>query len=163
MICTTSEDQTAKIWSILSPHKPHLIQELKRHKLAITSVDWKKMKNLGKVLAVCSDDKIIRVYKEETGSNEYKIFCELDISFIQGFFTLTYLSLENVIYLLTQIGSRVFCVTQMGHLLIYDLEEQKFEFQEKIHLGGIESLCVDSENNRVLTCSSDNCVHITHY
>ena len=55
-IVTSSEDQTCRVWKIAVGHNPTLVAELKGHKRAVTSVDWKKLADGKEYLVSCSDD-----------------------------------------------------------------------------------------------------------
>lgn len=128
-IITCSEDQTSVIWQLGYPEnrddsnqKLHVLnkQQLKKHNLAVTSVDWKVMcSKLGSheqtYVADCSDDKVINVYKfsNKENINDYESVVSLDMSFKNEWFTLTYLCLEDN-------GRYLAVSSQMGNLFVYD-------------------------------------------
>lgn len=146
---SVSEDQTCRIWKG-SNAKPELLQVLKGHELAVTSVDWKEMsKSAGsEVLVTCSDDQTFRIYNPEKDFS--LVFCG-NVHFLQEWQTLTYLALETH-------GDFLAIVSQTGYLFIFDLSTRQFFFKNKIHLGGIEGL--QWQNELIVTCGSDNLVSI---
>ena len=99
MISTTGEDQTCMTWTApLHSDAFEMVQEVSRHRLAVTCVDWQVMKpGLGSVLACCSDDKVVRAFKFEPETRVCEVFVEFDFSFLNEFFTLTYMCLEKVV------------------------------------------------------------------
>lgn len=125
------------------------IAHLKGHELATTSIDWKFMrKDIGEVFVSCSDDK--RIILRQPRHN-FEVFRQLETSTIREWHTLTYLALENG-------GSRVAIGSQNGYLFIYDIKQDRFEFAEKVHLGGVEGLVWAGD--KIITCSSDLAINI---
>lgn len=61
-LVTSSEDQTCRVWSLKTSCNPAMIKELKGHTHAVTSVDWKRLRDGREYMVSCSDDKTIRVY-----------------------------------------------------------------------------------------------------
>ncbi|EAS01161.2 WD domain, G-beta repeat protein (macronuclear) [Tetrahymena thermophila SB210] len=143
LIATSSEDTTVKIYKISNDHI-NLKQTLNAHKLAVTSIDWKKMSgDLKEIFASCSDDQTIVIYDPQRNFEIVSIF---STSFIKDWHTLTYISLEEN-------GTRVAVGSQNGYLFIIDLVQNKFIFAERVHLGGIEG--VIWKKNKIFTCSND--------
>ncbi|KAL4494969.1 hypothetical protein ABPG72_015669 [Tetrahymena utriculariae] len=148
LIATSSEDTTIKIFNI-EKNRIGLKQTLNAHKLAVTSIDWKKMScQLKEIFASCSDDQTIVIYDPQRDFEIISIFCT---SFIKDWYTLTYLSLEEE-------GSRVAVGSQNGYLFVIDLILKKFIFAERVHLGGIEG--VIWKKNKIFTCSNDCSVNV---
>mgnify|MGYP000393768503 CR=1 FL=1 len=108
--------------------------------------------SLGNIVACCSDDKVIRAFKYDISTGKAELHSQFDFSFLNEFFTLTYMALERN-------GRLLAVASQIGHLFVYDLEGHRLVFHEKIHLGGIEGLAM--HGNLVFTCSSDNCIIMT--
>ncbi len=162
LVATTSEDQTCKIWSLTNNSTDfNCLQEVSKHRLAATCVDWQVMKpGLGNVLACCSDDKIARAFSFNAEDKKCTLIAEVDFSFLNEFFTLTYLALERVVSP-HQSGSLLAVGSQIGHLFLFDLEKKSLVFCEKLHLGGVEGLAIHGRT--VFTCSSDNTVMISRY
>ena len=73
---------------------------LKGHLKAVTSLDWKILKDGKQYLVSCSDDDFIRVYNpskvSEDGTTEAEFLYAIDTHFITDWHTLTYLALEDV-------------------------------------------------------------------
>ncbi len=143
-----SEDQTALIWSF-SEGKPTIRQKLSGHTKAVTSVDWQIME-IGEILATCSDDRKIRIY-ELKGKN-FELREEVYIDFVKEWFTLTYIALEKA-------GRRLACVAQNGFLFVYNLQEKRFEFSERVHLGSCEGL-VWGEFGKLVSCAADLTIQV---
>ena len=62
-LATCSEDQSCKVWTLESKN-PKLLQHLKGHTLAVTSVDWQVMDpRIGEIFVSLSDDQTFRVYR----------------------------------------------------------------------------------------------------
>lgn len=118
---------------------------MKDHTLAVTCVDWKKVKVFdGELLAICSDDRRISLYNP---LKEFSKIGEITTLGLDEWHTLTYLSLEDN-------GTRIACSTQHGYLCIWDLTLFKVPlFAKKVQHGGIEGL--KWRGNIIATCSSD--------
>ena len=99
LVATTSEDQTCKTWSLAANSASFSpLQEVSKHQLAATCVDWQVMKpGLGSVVACCSDDKLARAFRFSPEDQQCTLLAEVDFSFLHEFFTLTYLALEKVV------------------------------------------------------------------
>ena len=145
-IVTSSEDQTCRVWNIRYGYNPVLVTELKGHTLAVTSVDWKRMKNGKEYFVSCSDDDFIRVY--DTAEDRYDLLFTLNTKFIKDWHTLTYLSLEEN-------GEHLAIVSENGYLFVWNLLEQKSLYSRKIHGGSVESLAWRDDS--LICCSSDCC------
>ena len=165
-IVTGSEDQSIKIWKIKINKeknyikKNNLIKEIKEHKYAVTCLDWTSIKysnNDKEVLLSCSDDKTIIIF--DSLDEKFNILLKVDFSkCIWGFFTLTYCSFNHCDDIKNK-NNNLLCVgAQAGYLIIYDIEEKKIKFLEKIHYGGIEGVVF--ENNIISTCGNDNVFNI---
>lgn len=167
-IVSGSEDQSIKIWKIILDKNLNKIIEnkiikiIKKHKYAVTCVDWSKIKinNINKdCLLSCSDDKTISLF--DCSNEEFNQILSVDFSeYIRGFFTLTYCSFNHIE--ISYLGNdNMICIgTQAGYLIIYDIKERKINFNEKIHYGGIEG--VSFENNIISTCGNDNVFNILY-
>ncbi|KAL4450886.1 hypothetical protein ABPG74_011728 [Tetrahymena malaccensis] len=147
-VATSSEDTTIKIFSI-QKNLLSLKLTLNTHKLAVTSIDWKKMNGqLKEIFASCSDDQTIVIYNPQ---RNFEVISTFSTSFINDWHTLTYISLEEN-------GSRVAVGSQNGYLFVIDLVLKKFIFADRIHLGGIEGVIWKS--NKIFTCSNDCSVNV---
>lgn len=155
-MCTSSEDQTIRVWNINysdDKYAEKLIKVIKDNKLAVTCLDWNIMKlaeQNKEVLISCSDDKTVNIYDTmDNFNNIYKIDFSKNIN---GFFTLTYISLNSK-------PTEDFAVTtQSGYLIIYSPNSSKIKFLEQISYGGIEGLIFD---DKILsTNANDNIVNI---
>ena len=151
-ILTASEDQTVRLWQLSDEiSNPKLKQVLSGHTAAVTSVDWKQLKQVGEVLATCSDDKTVRIYQRE--AKEFKLQFVLDTYFLTDWHTLTYMALEDQ-------GTRIAAVTENSYLVIWDLvdslkhKRQTVLFAKKIHIGSIESL---QWKQNTLVCAASDC------
>jgi hypothetical protein len=104
--------------------------------------------DIGEVFVSCSDDKrtIFRLPK-----HNFNVFAQIETSTIRELHTLTYLALEEG-------GSRVAIGSQNGYLFIYDIKRERFEYAEKVHLGGVEGLVWAAD--KIITCSSDLAINI---
>lgn len=87
------------------------LHHLVGHSLAVTSIDWKNMKDLGQLYVSCSDDKIVRF---RNPLKMFEIVHELETTTIKEWHTLTYLSLEPN-------GERVAIGSQNGYLFIFNI------------------------------------------
>jgi len=75
------------------------VKAYKNHALAVTSVDCKIVKiqnKQKKVLATCSDDKLINIYDADDNKEFNLIMCLTTKQHVVGWHTITYLSLEEV-------------------------------------------------------------------
>lgn len=149
VLATGSEDQTIRIWSIfLSFDNIKNDKIIKDHSLAVTCLDWKRMKH-GEILISCSDDKIVNGYEP---INSFHHFFKIDIGkMLYGFCTLTYITLEAN-------GTRFAVSAQIGYLLIFSFKTMTYSFIEKTHYGGIEGLAW--KGNTIATCGNDNVFNI---
>ena len=89
-----------------------LITELKGHTLAVTSVDWKLMKDGREYFVSCSDDDFVRVYDPK--EDRFDLLFTLNTKFIKDWHTLTYLSLEEN-------GEHIAIVSENGYLFVWNL------------------------------------------
>jgi WD40 repeat protein len=147
LIVSSSEDQTEKIYlADFEKDTFELVESLKGHHLAVTSVDWKMMnERIGEIYVSCSDDRVIRFRDPNDG---FRILFEVSTSPIKEWHTLTYLALEPR-------GHRVAVGSQNGYLFVFDIERRELVFGENVHMEGIEGL--DWVGNKICTCSSDLC------
>lgn len=133
-----------------------LMFEMVKHNLAVTCVDWillegeSGLQDAG-LIAVCSDDKIFRLYKHDLSDHSFKLFREECVNSYTDFLTLTYLALQS------SPKPYLYVTSQKGHLFVYDYQTGDFVFDRKIHQGGIEG--VSLQEGDVWTCSSDNTIN----
>ena len=153
-IATGSEDQTIKIFDISYKNSKEftnkLIKSIKNHKLAVTCIDIGKRLNT-EILISCSDDKTINIYNI---LKDYELIYNYSfLNKIHGFFTLTYLSLDNY-----NENNNLLCIgCQNGFMIIFDILTKEIKFLEKTHYGGIEGLTF--KNNIIITTGNDNMIN----
>ncbi|TNV70623.1 hypothetical protein FGO68_gene12194 [Halteria grandinella] len=141
---TCSEDQTCKVWSFTPGFNPQHVSTLKGHTLAVTSVDWKRMKDGREYFVSCSDDDYVRVY--DPSGDKFELLFTLDTKFIKEWHTLTYMALEEG-------GEHLVCVSENGYLFVWNLMERRLLYSRKIHGGSIEALAW--RDKTIVCCSSD--------
>jgi WD40 repeat protein len=123
---------------------PVHVKTLTGHTLAVTSVDWKLMKDSREYFVSCSDDNFIRVY--DPSEDKFDLLFTLDTKFITDWHTLTYLALEDG-------GEHLAVVSENGYLFVWNLITRELLFARKIHGGSIEALAWRGQ--RLVCCSSD--------
>jgi WD40 repeat protein len=154
-LATGSEDQTVKIYNIIYTNKKNFsnkhVKTIKNHKLAVTCIDIGKKLNT-EILISCSDDKTINIYN---CLKSYELIYNYNFKQkLNGFFTLTYLSLDDL-----NENNNLLCIgTQNGFVIIFDISTKKINFLEKTHYGGIEGLSF--YNNMISTTGNDNMLNI---
>ena len=121
-----------------------MIKKLKGHINAVTSVDWKSMKDGREYFVSCSDDDTIRVY--DPTEDKFDLLFILDTKFIRDWHTLTYLALEEN-------GEHLAVVSENGYLFVWDILDKKLIYSRKIHGGSVESL--HWREDKLICCSSD--------
>ena len=123
---------------------------MKNHKLAVTCIDIGKRLNT-EILISCSDDKTINIYDI---LKDYELIYNYSfLNKIYGFFTLTYLSLDNY-----NENNNLLCIgCQNGFMIIFDIFTKEIKFLEKTHYGGIEGLTF--KNNIIITSGNDNMIN----
>lgn len=131
-----------------------------KHSLAVTCVDWILLKgqdtNHGEgLIAVCSDDKIFRLYKHSLKDHTFSLYREGCVDSYSDFLTLTYLALQS------SPKPYLYVTSQKGHLFVYNYLTGEFVFEKKIHQGGIEGVSI--QHGDVWTCSSDNTINRTRF
>ena len=153
-LATGSEDQTVNIFDISYKNSKEftnkLIKSMKNHKLAVTCIDIGKRLNT-EILISCSDDKTINIYDI---LKDYELIYNYSfLNKIYGFFTLTYLSLDNY-----NENNNLLCIgCQNGFMIIFDIFTKEIKFLEKTHYGGIEGLTF--KNNIIITSGNDNMIN----
>jgi WD40 repeat protein len=100
------------VWSFKPGFNPVLLSELRGHTLAVTSVDWKRMKDGKEYLVSCSDDDYVRVY--DPTDDKFDLLFTLETKFIKEWHTLTYMALEED-------GEHLVCVSENGYLFVWNL------------------------------------------
>ncbi|XP_031569335.1 uncharacterized protein LOC116303865 [Actinia tenebrosa] len=149
MIATASEDQTTCIWNASNGNK---LRTLHGHTTAVTSVDWKTMRDNSKnILATCGDDRTVQIMD----GISFDIIHTLKLHNIEGWFTLTYLSLNPH-------DQKCLCSTQNGHLALWDCSTGNLLACHKMHCGSIEGLAWSQDFSEFGTVSSDCVVNIFH-
>jgi len=171
-IATCSEDQTIKIINI---SEQSVIHTFKDHALAVTSVAWVNVEGLS-LLVSCSDDCKIVVREMNTLSK----LAVLECPEVVGFCTLTYLSVivqdipdshPESMSDLTLTPScvepcfsgkagqiKIVCGSENGYLMVRDMVTGGIEYNERVHQGSVEGLCVHEDI--IATCSSDCTVQL---
>ena len=127
-LATASEDKSVRVWEHNSTAAP--LHTFKCHSAAVTAVDWKNTVR-GSLLASCSDDRTVVLHCGDS----YTTLSTIHTSDIYGWYTLTYMCFSPI-----QDSSLLACVTQNGHIVFYDVTEQKQLCVIRLHLGSVEGL-----------------------
>ena len=78
-----------------------------------------------------------------------------DTKDVHGWHTLTYLAFNP-----SEHNCELACVTQNGHLLVWDVMTTKEIVRGKLHCGSVEGLKWNGKRNLLATCAADCNVHL---
>lgn len=135
---TASEDQTVKVF-----HREKELVTLKGHQLAVTCLDWQDH-NGKRILYSCSDDRTVRMY-----NSEFELVHMINTYFVNEWLTLTYMCVRE---------GKIAIGAQNGYFFLYSIDEGRYLFADKLHMGGIEGLAW--RGKRIATCSSDEAINV---
>jgi WD40 repeat protein len=123
-----------------------MLQELKGHVKAVTSIDWKVMEDGQEYFVSCSDDNNVRIYTSQNNNGELTLHHTFNTHFLGDWHTLTYLSLEEG-------RQHLAAVSEHGYLFVWNIMAKQMVYSSKIHNGSIEALAW--KGNTLVCCSSD--------
>lgn len=137
-LATASEDQTVKIWNLTAQTE---VTTLPKHAKAVTGVLWFVSQSSNKEqLVSCSDDMNVRLYDAST----WELLRTFTTYFIREWHTLTYIGVQ---------GPYVAVSTQIGFVVVFNLETGAIVLSRRIHTGSVEGLVWRS----VLATVSSDC------
>jgi WD40 repeat protein len=124
-LATASEDQTVKIWDLTTQTA---IMTLPKHAKAVTGVVWYVNDQSAKEqLVSCSDDMNVRLYDATT----WELLRSFTTYFIREWHTITYVGVQ---------GPYIACSTQIGFIVIFNIDTGATVLSRRVHTGSIEGL-----------------------